>query len=399
MPIYSHSRLSTFEQCPQRYKFQYLDRLPPAFETIEAFLGSRVHEALQKLYADLRFEKVLSPEELLAYFDRQWEMEFSANIKVVRTGRTPDDYRAAGRKMLERYYKRFHPFNQGATLGLELHLNFPLAEGVQFQGYIDRVTRRGDHIFEIHDYKSGNTTPSQAEAEKDRQLALYEVGLRQRWPDAREVKLIWHYLLSETDLEVVKKPAQLESARKETLKVVRDVEAARDFPPRESRLCDWCGFYNICPAKQHLVSLAAPASAPARSDALSGAALVDRYAQLKEEVNERKKEIEELEAAILEFAERNKLSVVVGTDKRAKITEKQVTSLPTKTSDPDAYAAVVDLLRRSPAWEQVSALDSRAAVAALEAGKLPRPLADKLTPYLKTELKKSLSLSRRHDAD
>ncbi|MGH9578498.1 MAG: PD-(D/E)XK nuclease family protein, partial [Terriglobales bacterium] len=67
MPIYSHSRLSTFEQCPQRYKFQYLDRLTPDFESIEAFLGSRVHDTLEKLYADLKFDKVATLAELLAY--------------------------------------------------------------------------------------------------------------------------------------------------------------------------------------------------------------------------------------------------------------------------------------------------------------------------------------------
>ena len=395
MPIYSHSRLSTFEQCPQRYKFQYLDRLPPDFESIEAFLGSRVHDTLEKLYADLKFDKVATLEELLAYFDRQWEMEFSANIRVVRAGRTSEDYRAAGHKMLERYYKRFHPFNQGTTLGLELHLSFPLAEGVQFQGYIDRVTRTGDHSYEVHDYKSGNTTPSQAEAEKDRQLALYEIGLRQRWPDAREVKLIWHYLVSDSDLKVAKKPAQLEAARKETLKVVRDVEAARDFPPRESRLCDWCGYYSICPAKQHGLKVAAMPTAAARAE--SGVELVDRYVALKEERKAKDKEMEEIEEEIYAFAERAGATVLVGTDKQVRIISKEEKALPTRGDNPLGYAAVEELLRRSGCWEKVSSLDRGAVLEALEEGDLPAPLARELEPFLETRLARRLTISRRSD--
>jgi len=46
MPIYSHSRLATYENCPQQYKLRYIDKveLPEgAQEGIEAFLGSRVH--------------------------------------------------------------------------------------------------------------------------------------------------------------------------------------------------------------------------------------------------------------------------------------------------------------------------------------------------------------------
>jgi putative RecB family exonuclease len=395
MPVYSHTRLSTFEQCPQRYKFQYLDGETPEFETIEAFLGSRVHETLEKLYAELKFDKVMSLEELLAYYDRRWEMEFNANVRVVRPGRSPEDYRAAGRKMLERYYARFHPFNQGATVGLELPLNFPLADGVQLSGYIDRVTRTGDHAFEIHDYKTSNTTPSQADAERDRQLALYEIGLRQRWPDARQVKLIWHYLLSETDLVVVKKPAQLEAARQETLKVVREVEAAREFPPRESRLCDWCGFYNICPAKQHKVAVAAlPAAARA---AESGTELVDRYVALKEKMKADKSQLEELEEALYAFAEKSGATVLVGTEKQVRVKVEEEKALPTRTDNPLGYAAVEELLRRSGCWDKVSSLDRGAVLEALEKGALPAPLARELEPFLETRLARRLTISKRTD--
>ena len=48
--IYSHSRLSTFEQCPYKYKLKYLDKIETDVpDTIETYLGSRVHETLEKL--------------------------------------------------------------------------------------------------------------------------------------------------------------------------------------------------------------------------------------------------------------------------------------------------------------------------------------------------------------
>ena len=31
MPVYSHSRLSTFEQCPLKFKFRYIDYVEPDF--------------------------------------------------------------------------------------------------------------------------------------------------------------------------------------------------------------------------------------------------------------------------------------------------------------------------------------------------------------------------------
>ena len=53
MPSFSHSRIGKYESCPLQYKFAYIDRIKVVAEdTIETFLGSRAHEALEKLYRD-----------------------------------------------------------------------------------------------------------------------------------------------------------------------------------------------------------------------------------------------------------------------------------------------------------------------------------------------------------
>jgi len=35
------------------------------------------------------------------------------------------------------------------------------------------------------------------------------------------------------------------------------IEAEREFGPRESALCDWCSYWDLCPAKKHLVKVEA----------------------------------------------------------------------------------------------------------------------------------------------
>ena len=51
MPLYSHSRLGTYENCPFQYKLRYVDRVKPILgNTIESFMGSMVHDALEWLY-------------------------------------------------------------------------------------------------------------------------------------------------------------------------------------------------------------------------------------------------------------------------------------------------------------------------------------------------------------
>ncbi len=74
MTVYSHSRLSTFEQCPQKFKLQYIDKVETEVEeSIEAFLGSRTHETLEKLYRDLQYQKENTLDDLLSFLHDEWD--------------------------------------------------------------------------------------------------------------------------------------------------------------------------------------------------------------------------------------------------------------------------------------------------------------------------------------
>jgi hypothetical protein len=49
--IYSHSRVETFEQCPKRFKYQYIDKIqverkPKADDPL--ILGTTLHEGIEK---------------------------------------------------------------------------------------------------------------------------------------------------------------------------------------------------------------------------------------------------------------------------------------------------------------------------------------------------------------
>jgi len=82
MVTYSHSRISTFEQCRYRYKLQYIDKLESGPKTIEAFMGTTVHSALEKLYRDLGFQKTNTLEELLSHYDKEWKTNFTEGILI-----------------------------------------------------------------------------------------------------------------------------------------------------------------------------------------------------------------------------------------------------------------------------------------------------------------------------
>ena len=92
MTVYSHSRLGTFETCPLQYKFSYIDKIERDRQGIEAFVGSRFHDTMEKLYKDLKF-KTYSLKELLDYYEEQWGKEYNDEVVITKKDRTAKDYK------------------------------------------------------------------------------------------------------------------------------------------------------------------------------------------------------------------------------------------------------------------------------------------------------------------
>jgi RecB family exonuclease len=56
------------------------------------------------------------------------------------------------------YYRRYALFNDAKIIGLELEILFPLDPDArsQMRGFIDRLARSTDGVWQIHDYKTNS---------------------------------------------------------------------------------------------------------------------------------------------------------------------------------------------------------------------------------------------------
>lgn len=115
------------------------------------------------------------------------------------------------------------------------------------QGYIDRVGRRADGIYEIHDYKTSRRLPTQDAVDCDRQLGLYQIALQKERPDTHSIELFWHYLGHDKTLRSTRQPKQLAQLCETTTKLIEHIEREKRFEPHKSPLCDWCEYKPECP--------------------------------------------------------------------------------------------------------------------------------------------------------
>ena len=369
MPIYSHSRLSCFETCPRQYWYRYVAKVKvPEVETIEAFLGTRVHDALEQLYRDVMSGHPMSADELLACYETHWDASWSDQVKIVRADRSADDYRRVGRDALTAYHARHQPFNQSRTLRLEARvlLDLDSAGKYRLQGYIDRLARRADGTYEIHDYKTSSHLPTQAEADADRQLALYQLGVQQMWKDVAAVDLIWHYVRFDQEICSRRSAEQLDVVKARCVTVIDDIESRgreeANSPTQPSNLCNWCSYQEICPATRHVVAV--KALPPKKFAADDGVKLVDQWADIREKRSALTEqddvlaaEEEQVKQQLLAFAQQQSLDAVAGTAYHAAIREK--TSLDYPRSGDEQREKLEAALTRLSLLDQVVTINSQ----------------------------------------
>lgn len=393
--VYSHSQLETYENCPYKYRLQYLERIRAGRKSIEAFMGTLVHETLEKLYRDLRMSRRPDLEELTRHYLQRWEATFGDHVFVVRNEYGPEDYRETGLRCIRDYYLRYHPFGGGVPVWLEKRVNIPIQdqEGrvISFAGVLDRLDSLEGGRYEIHDYKTSGTLPTQQDLERDRQLSLYQLAVEDAFPDAREVNLVWHYLVFDRELRMRRERPDLERVAAEAALLAQGIKAAVDYPPRESALCEWCEVQEYCPKRKHLFMVA---KLPARELGTDrGIQLVDQYADWTERKQEAEEKLKELREEILDFADYQGVDNLQGSSRILRIARGRLLKIPAPGSV--ERGELEKLLREVGAWDKVSVLNARKLGTTLGRADLDRVLRGRLEPLVEWEDSPTLRLHDR----
>lgn len=397
MAVYSHSRLSCYEQCPQKYKLKYLDKVETEIEeSIEAYLGSRVHETLEKLYRDLGYQKVNTLDELLDFFRSEWKKNWDDSIVIVKEEYGPENYLKMGEKFITDYYNKYKPFDKGKTIALEERVLITLddAGDYKLQGFIDRVMESEEGYYEVHDYKTNSRLPLAEYLENDRQLALYAIGIKERYPDVKDIKLVWHFLAFGKEIDSTRTDKELEALKKDVIALIEKIESEEKFEANPSLLCDWCEFKPICKQWSHLYKIREKPENEYMSD--SGVKLVNSYAELKAKEKQVKldlyAELEKIEEALFAFAEKEDVDVVFGSKNKIRIKESEQLKFPSKNSK--ERIELEKLLKDKGLWNEVDQLDTSALNKLLTEKNFDPELIKQVNKFIKLEKSKRLYVSK-----
>jgi putative RecB family exonuclease len=241
------TRLSTWLDCPRRYRFSYLDRPAPPKGPPWAHnsLGASVHNALAgwwRLPVDQR--TTAAGGTLLL---RGWITEGYADQE--QSAR----HRDRAREMVEGYVARLDPADD--PVGVERTVATK-TDVIALSGRIDRLDARDGELVVV-DYKTGRRPLTVDDARASLALALYALAAA-RSLHRPSTKVELHHLPSgqvlaweHTEEGLTRQLRRAEAIATECSEADETARAGRAndelFAPRPSARCGWCDYLRHCP--------------------------------------------------------------------------------------------------------------------------------------------------------
>ncbi|MFA5139307.1 MAG: PD-(D/E)XK nuclease family protein [Elusimicrobiota bacterium] len=357
----SHSSIQTYLDCPKKWHYRYVEKIPEKPKYFFSF-GKSMHSALEFLY---KAELPPSLEGLLRFYYENWINEGYETVEQ------EDAKKKEGEEILRRYYEKNVPGFR-PPLHTELKFGFGrdfLVGGVAVRGVIDRVDLAEGGRIAILDYKTGKPIP-RSRVQTDDQLTLYQMACKEIL--GREVEsLILYHLPSQTPHRSGPHGPELVEALTETVVRVAERIRSEDFTPEPSESkCGWCDYKTYCPVWSQPRSPQPEPKFDAKTDDQLGK-LVDRYGQMKADIQTREEEAEKVKESIVAALRGRGYVRAFGDHFEATLHDEDRWEFHDKRK-------VLDAIQRAGFWDRVIAPSAPAVQKLLKDPNIPLDLRDRL---------------------
>jgi RecB family exonuclease len=250
-PLYAASpaRLSTYADCPRRYRLGYLDRPAPARGPAWAHtsVGAAVHNALAKWWDLPRARRTARAGGALLVSG--WPTDgFRDERQLVAA-------RERSREQVERYLAGVDPDDRPIGVERTVAVTTPRAS---LWGRVDRIDQRGEGIVVV-DYKTGRSVLTLDDARTSVALAVYAAGAaRTLHRECTRVELhhlptgdvlVWDHTEESLAGHLARADAvaaELHALDDRFRAGLSTTEADELFPARVGSRCGWCDVRSAC---------------------------------------------------------------------------------------------------------------------------------------------------------
>ena len=242
----SPSAVSEYENCPQLYKYRKIDKLPEP-PSLDAERGTLIHTILQDLFEFPSQER--TPQTAIDLLPSRWAAQLEGKPALLEMVSSEKEWLDRASSLLQTYFTLENPSTFEAT-HREMHLEDDFDSDIYLHGYVDRLDVAPTGEVRIVDYKTGKSPRPGWEEKAFFQLRVYALLY---WKNTGVLPRLLQLIYLGDGRIVKSNPtmAEIESAEKVLRRVAQDIFISIEkeyWPPKPSRLCDWCYFKSICPA-------------------------------------------------------------------------------------------------------------------------------------------------------
>lgn len=274
--VSSYSRLSCYQRCPRKFRYEYLDQQPEERTNAAMVLGVAFHAAAESYFREMMGNPNagMSIEELTGEFDRSWSeqvqlcREFGVDLDC---GKESEDALIQDGHALLGLLPGCIPAGHH-IVAVEDSFSLDLAPGYSVQGVIDLILEGPDGEILVVDLKTSAATMAADRIQYDAQPTLYLYAANQRYSgtsaSTRPVNFeFWIFKRTRIPkLERIPVPRNSRDFRELSANLM-DVEYAVGqgvFPRIRSFMCTSCGYRDAC-SRDALDNVRAPVlSGPTR---------------------------------------------------------------------------------------------------------------------------------------
>ena len=251
----SATRIETYDTCPLRFKIETDWNIPG--EPVPALqFGNAVHTALKAYNDALLAGRALSRENLLQVFTTQMD------ISPFDDAHQKQLYLDQGIKQLSEfhYLRNLEPSAQ--VVAAEHVFDFIVGR-VKVVGRIDRVECTANGGIAIVDYKTGRAR-DEDDAEHSLQLSIYALAAEREWKQTPE-RIAFYSLENNLAASTTRSKEKLQETRLKIEDVAQSIQAGK-FGAKPGFHCSWCGFSELCPAREQRLNAVEEEALPAKAN-------------------------------------------------------------------------------------------------------------------------------------
>ena len=235
----SPTAVTCFRQCPQQYKFRYIDHLGDEYGGPRPYftMGNHVHDTLKEFMTTVPLDE-RNMETMVRLLRKNWR-----RYRIGFRGQEDE------RRWAEKALRQLSSFVTGHDIRIRPYLveawfETEITPGLVLHSRTDRVDLQADRTLHVIDYKTGNTP----ETSDWTQLYLNALVLSRKMPYPVS-KASFIYLSSGLVDTARIEGAVLDKARWDLLLTARTIGCGRSFRPQPGVGCRRCDFKPICPVR------------------------------------------------------------------------------------------------------------------------------------------------------